>query len=113
MMSTHLVKFKKLCEEQRQSIKNLEIFLVDSLRGYCCELSQRTSNRLVITNVTVPAVAVLSCSLSPTNIRLSINASLFQPACANLLSNRVYLRPSQDAELLSTVTQKDRSMSQS
>jgi hypothetical protein len=28
----------------RQSIKNLEIFLMDNLYEYCCELSQRTSN---------------------------------------------------------------------
>jgi hypothetical protein len=27
--------------------KNLEIFLVDNLRGYCCEPSQRKGNRLV------------------------------------------------------------------
>jgi hypothetical protein len=38
---------KKLCGEQRQSIKNLENFLVDNLCGYCCEPSQRTGNRLV------------------------------------------------------------------
>ena len=38
---------KILCEDRRQSIKNLEIFLVDNLRGYCCEPSQRTGNRLV------------------------------------------------------------------
>jgi hypothetical protein len=38
---------KILCEERRQSIKNLEIFLVDSLCGYYCELLQRTSNQLV------------------------------------------------------------------
>ena len=44
-----LVKSKKLvCEELRQSIKNLEIFL-DSLRGYCCEPSQRMGKRLVCT----------------------------------------------------------------
>jgi hypothetical protein len=43
-----LVKSKKLvCEELRQSIKNLEIFL-DSLRGYYCEPSQRTANRLIL-----------------------------------------------------------------
>jgi hypothetical protein len=34
---------KILCEERRQSIQNLEIFLVDSLRGYCCDLSQHTT----------------------------------------------------------------------
>jgi hypothetical protein len=28
--------------------KNFEIFLVDNLRGYCCEPSQRTGNRLVV-----------------------------------------------------------------
>jgi hypothetical protein len=39
---------KILCEEQRQSIKNLEIFLVYSLCGYYCEPSQRTGNRLVV-----------------------------------------------------------------
>jgi hypothetical protein len=38
---------KILCEERRQSIKNLEIFLVDSLCGYYCESSQCTDNRLV------------------------------------------------------------------
>jgi hypothetical protein len=49
MMSTRLVKSKKiLCGEQRQSIKNLEIFLVDNLCEYCCEPSQRTDNRLDI-----------------------------------------------------------------
>jgi hypothetical protein len=41
---------KILCEEHRQSIKNLDIFLLDSLRGYCCEPSQRTGNRLVYHN---------------------------------------------------------------
>jgi hypothetical protein len=33
--------------------KNIEIFLVDNLRGYCCEPSQRTGNRLVYTNAPV------------------------------------------------------------
>jgi hypothetical protein len=28
---------KILCEERRQSIKNIKIFLVDNLRGYCCD----------------------------------------------------------------------------
>jgi hypothetical protein len=41
---------KILCGKRRQSIKNLEIFLVDNLRGYCCELSQHTGNRLVYIN---------------------------------------------------------------
>jgi hypothetical protein len=36
-----------LCEEWRQPIKNIEIFFVDNLRGYCCEPSQRTDNRPV------------------------------------------------------------------
>jgi hypothetical protein len=27
--------------------KKVDIFLVDSLRGYCCEPSQHTGNRLV------------------------------------------------------------------
>jgi hypothetical protein len=40
-------KIKKLYRYWIQSIKNIEIFLVDSLYGYCCELSQRTGNRLV------------------------------------------------------------------
>jgi hypothetical protein len=44
-------QIKKLCGERRQSIKNFEIFLVDSLCGYCCEPSQRTGNRLVLLNV--------------------------------------------------------------
>jgi hypothetical protein len=39
---------KILCEEWRQPIKNLEIFLVDSLCGYCYDPSQRTGNRLVL-----------------------------------------------------------------
>jgi hypothetical protein len=30
--------------------KNLEIFLVDNLRGYCCESSQRTRSQLVKPN---------------------------------------------------------------
>jgi hypothetical protein len=38
---------KILCEERRQSIKFFEIFVVNNLREYCCEPSQRTSNRLV------------------------------------------------------------------
>jgi hypothetical protein len=39
---------KKYYAKKGQSIKkNLEIFLVDSLRGYYCEPSQRTGNRLV------------------------------------------------------------------
>jgi hypothetical protein len=29
-------------------IKNLEIFFVDNLRGYCCDPSLRTGNRLVL-----------------------------------------------------------------
>jgi hypothetical protein len=33
---------KILCEERRQLIKNLKNFLVDNLRVYCCEPSQRT-----------------------------------------------------------------------
>jgi hypothetical protein len=43
-----LVKSKKnLYGERRQSIKNIETFLVYSLREYCCEPLQRTCNRLV------------------------------------------------------------------
>jgi hypothetical protein len=38
---------KILYEERRQLIKNLEIFLMNSLRGYYCEPSQRKDNRLV------------------------------------------------------------------
>jgi hypothetical protein len=38
---------KILCEECRQSIKNLEISFVDNLCWYCYEPSQRTGNRLV------------------------------------------------------------------
>jgi hypothetical protein len=47
---------KILCGEQRQSIKNLEIFLVDNLCGYCCEPSQRTGNRLVCIKASVSTV---------------------------------------------------------
>jgi hypothetical protein len=39
---------KILCEEWRRPIKNLENFFVDNLRGYRCEPSQRTGNRLVL-----------------------------------------------------------------
>jgi hypothetical protein len=45
------VNKKILCEERRQSIKNLEILLVDNLRGYCCESSKRTGNRLVTSHL--------------------------------------------------------------
>jgi hypothetical protein len=38
---------KNITRRVRQPIKNLEIFLVDNLRGYCYEPSQRTGNRLV------------------------------------------------------------------
>jgi hypothetical protein len=34
-------------QRAEQSIKNFEIFLVDNLRGYCCEPSQRTGNQVV------------------------------------------------------------------
>jgi hypothetical protein len=44
---TTCVYKKILCEEWKQPIKNIEIFLVDNLCGYCCEPSQRTGNRLV------------------------------------------------------------------
>jgi hypothetical protein len=44
----YLCVYKKiLCIEWRQSIKNLEMCLVHSLCGYCCEASQRTGNWLV------------------------------------------------------------------
>jgi hypothetical protein len=48
---THTFIKKILYKKRRQSIKNLEIFLVDNLCGYCCEPSQRTSNRLVFSNI--------------------------------------------------------------
>jgi hypothetical protein len=46
-----MCSLKLLCEERRQSIKNIEIFLVDNLRVYCCEPSQHTGNQLVIYKV--------------------------------------------------------------
>jgi hypothetical protein len=45
-MSTRLVRSKKICEERWQSIKNLEIFLMDSLGEYCCEPSKRTGQSI-------------------------------------------------------------------
>jgi hypothetical protein len=45
---TSVSQIKKiLCVERKQSIKNLEIFLVNSLREYYCKTSQRTGSRLV------------------------------------------------------------------
>jgi hypothetical protein len=46
-MVPHVFIKKILCEEWRQPIKNIEIFLVDNLCRYCCETSQRTGNGLV------------------------------------------------------------------
>jgi hypothetical protein len=43
--------------------KNLEIFLVDSLRGYCCEPSQRTNNWLVLYILKAPVSTIILCHL--------------------------------------------------
>jgi hypothetical protein len=48
-MLTRLVRSKKVCEEQRQSIKDLEIILMNRLGGYCCESSQHTGTSLYYT----------------------------------------------------------------
>jgi hypothetical protein len=39
---------KNIMQKVETINKNIDIFLVDSLRGYCCKPSQRTRNRLVI-----------------------------------------------------------------
>jgi hypothetical protein len=38
---------KNIMRKVETTNKKLEIFLVDNLRRYCCEPSQRTDNRLV------------------------------------------------------------------
>jgi hypothetical protein len=42
-----LVKSKNIMRRAETINKKVDIFLVDSLRGYCCEPSQHTGNRLV------------------------------------------------------------------
>jgi hypothetical protein len=39
-----LVKSKNIMRRAETIDKNLEIFLMDSLHGYCCEPSRRTTN---------------------------------------------------------------------
>jgi hypothetical protein len=63
---------KLLCKEWRQPIKNLDIFLVNNLCGYCCEPSQCTGNRLVYTILKAPEFRRSSCviflQITPTAI---------------------------------------------
>jgi hypothetical protein len=52
---------KNVIRRMETSIKNLEIFLVDSLCGYCCEPSQRMSNRIFLYYIKVLVSTIVPC----------------------------------------------------